>query len=402
MSSKWSADGCRVEDGALLAGAISANFPSVDIPETCGSRDPKVAGGFDVWIKENPQLESQAYNEIKKCGKCGKACAVTMTLCNGCGASLAEVPVSKSPNLFMAFIYGVEKVSATGFPLKISMRLETRDIMVFDDPLAITRAHVLSVPTNVYCPDVRHLFCDPGPALALLDKMEESAWTALAQGPLASAEWRKKALSAAGYEMPLEALREHVIMAFNLPPSQYQLHLQFMLPPLLPSHLGVFRSGAHFVHLRHFPLAYVREALKKMQAAGLAFPDASNLTAPELVQRISSTFSEIDYSRAHGVDMERLEKSNALLANYDPADFTHAVKGDEVTDKHTLKKIEGLSAKELDAADKLSLQGYGRPYVGGKPGGVYYSYARSPEPLPSLASKSSACGACDIGICTVA
>eukprot|EP00913_Durusdinium_trenchii_P015084 g14146.t1 len=97
MSSKWSADGCRVEvqflfcnhdslqtrelqDGALLAGAISANFPSVDIPETCGSRDPKVAGGFDVWIKENPQLESQAYNEIKKCGKCGKACAVTMTL----------------------------------------------------------------------------------------------------------------------------------------------------------------------------------------------------------------------------------------------------------------------------------------------------------------------------------
>eukprot|EP00913_Durusdinium_trenchii_P015083 g14145.t1 len=205
--------------------------------------------------------------------------------------------------------------------------------------------------------------------------MEESAWTALAQGPLASAEWRKKALSAAGYEMPLEALREHVIMAFNLPPSQYQLHLQFMLPPLLPSHLGVFRSGAHFVHLRHFPLAYVREALKKMQAAGLAFPDASNLTAPELVQRISSTFSEIDYSRAHG---------------------------DEVTDKHTLKKIEGLSAKELDAADKLSLQGYGRPYVGGKPGGVYYSYARSPEPLPSLASKSSACGACDIGICTVA
>lgn len=57
---------------------------------------------------------------------------------------------------------------------------------------------------------------------------------------------------------------------------------------------------------------------------------STDRTAPELVQRISSTFSEIDYSRAHGVDMERLEKSNALLANYDPADFTHAVKGREV------------------------------------------------------------------------
>lgn len=32
----------------------------------------------------------------------------------------------------------------------------------------------------------------------------------------------------AGNEMPIEALREHVIMAFNLPPSQYQLHLQYM------------------------------------------------------------------------------------------------------------------------------------------------------------------------------
>ena len=30
------------------AGAISANFPSVDIPETCGSRDPKVAGRVDI------------------------------------------------------------------------------------------------------------------------------------------------------------------------------------------------------------------------------------------------------------------------------------------------------------------------------------------------------------------
>ena len=120
----------------------------------------------------------------------------------------------------MAFIFGVDK---TGFPLKISMRLETRDIMVFDDPLAITRAHVLSVPTDVYCPgaylsfgiivlhlkssevaasfsryncttlkhspmynekehfmeqlhfrgpDIRSLFVDPGPAVALLKKME--------------------------------------------------------------------------------------------------------------------------------------------------------------------------------------------------------------------------------------
>ena len=393
MSSSWKTDGCRDEDGALLAGAIPGNFPSVDIPKDCGVLEPKITGGFDAWIKGNPQLESQAYNEIKKCQNCGKPCAVTMELCNSCGASLVEVAVSKSPNLFVAFIFGVDK---TGFPLKISMRLETRDIMVFDDPLAITRAHVLSVPTDVYCPDIRSLFVDPGPALALLKKMEDSAWAGLQNGHLASAEWRRKALSPAGNEMPLEALREHVIMAFNLPPSQYQLHLQYMLPPLLPSHLGVFRRGAHFVHLRHFPLKYVREALQKMQASGTAFPEAPTLTAAELVERISKL--GIDYDKAHAEDMERLAKSNALLANYDPADFTHAVKGDEISDKHTMSKVEGPSAKELDAADKLALQGYGRPYVGGKPGGVYYSYPRSPEPLPLLETASMACA----GVCTAA
>jgi len=377
----------------LLAGAIPGNFPSVDIPKDCGVLEPKITGGFDAWIKDNPQLESQAYNEIKKCQNCGKPCAVTMELCNACGASLVEVAVSKSPNLFVAFIFGVDK---TGFPLKISMRLETKDIMVFDDPLAITRAHVLSVPTDVYCPDIRSLFVDPGPALALLKKMEDSAWAGLQNGHLASAEWRRKALSPAGNEMPLEALREHVIMAFNLPPSQYQLHLQYMLPPLLPSHLGVFRRGAHFVHLRHFPLKYVREALQKMQASGTAFPEAPTLTAAELVERISKL--GVDYDKAHAEDMERLAKSNALLANYDPADFTHAVKGDEITDKHTMSKVEGPSAKELDAADKLALQGYGRPYVGGKPGGVYYSYPRSPEPLPLLETASMACA----GVCTAA
>jgi len=49
-------------------------------------------------------------------------------------------------------------------------------------------------------------------------------------------------------------------------------------------------------------------------------------TAQELVERISKL--GVDYDKAHAEDMDRLAKSNALLANYDPADFKHAVKGD--------------------------------------------------------------------------
>ncbi|CAE7836442.1 unnamed protein product, partial [Symbiodinium necroappetens] len=183
MELNWSAEGCA-QDGTLLAGADASRFVSVDIP-SLGSPEPKVKGGFDAFLAENPHLESQAYNEIKKCANCGKPCAVTMDICNSCGASLADIAISKSANLFVGFIFGVDKAN---FPLKISMRHETEDIMVFDDPLAITRAHVLSV----YCPDIRSLFSDPPNALVLLNKMEQAAWTALEQGPLASEAWRRQ------------------------------------------------------------------------------------------------------------------------------------------------------------------------------------------------------------------
>lgn len=40
-------------------------------------------------------------------------------------------------------------------------------------------------------------------------------------------------------------------------------------------------------------------------------------------------------------------------------------------------------AQELQAADKVALQGYGRPYdVTGKPTGSYYAYAKDPQDIP--------------------
>lgn len=270
--------------------------------------------------------------------------------------------------------------------------------MVFDDPLAITRAHVLSVPTQVYCPDIRSLFSDPPNALVLLNKMEQAAWTALEQGPLASEAWRRQALSPAGNALPIAELRQHVLMAFNLPPSQYQLHLQYMLLPLLPSHLGVYRKGGHFLKLRHFPLAYVLAALKALVEIGESF-DATKMMPKELVARISKL--GVDYDQAHAKDMERLEKSNALLANFDPADFSYGISSGVVVHKTTGAKLEGVSAKDLDGADKAALQGYGRPYVDGKPGGVYYRYPRPPQPLPLLGSSSACCGSVPAG-CTAA
>ena len=45
---------------------------------------------------------------------------------------------------------------------------------------------------------------------------------------------------------------------------------------------------------------------------------------------------------------------------------------------------EPKSRREMDDADRLVLQGYGRPYdAAGKPSGVFYSHAK-PGPLPML------------------
>jgi len=372
--------GTRKQDGALLAGADAARFPQVDIPTSCGEKNPKFTGGFDAFVAATPAVEHQAYNLIKKCANCGKPCAVTMEACNACGTSLAEVAVSRSPNLFVSFIFGIDK---TSFPLRISMRGESPTMMVFDDPLAITRAHVLATPTNYYVPDIRALFLAPAEGLALVKAMEDAAWAALAAGPLASEAWRSKALSAAGLEMPVEDLRKHVVGAFNLPPSQYQLHLQYMLPPLLPNHVGIFRKGAHFVKGRHFPFAYVVAALEAFVAAGDALPNANEMDAAALIDAIATR--GVSYDTAHAADMGRLEASNLLLGNFDPADFSYVVLDGKVLGKTTDEVQEGApSAKELENADKLALQGYGRPYEEGKPGGVYYSFAREPGALPVL------------------
>ena len=148
----------------------------------------------------------------------------------------------------------------------------------------------------------------------------------------------------------------------------------------------------------------------------------------ELVERISKL--GVDYDEAHAKDMARLEKSNALLANFDPADFSYGVTAGAVVHKTTGAKLEDVpSAKDLDGADKAALQGYGRPYVDGKPGracqgrqgecdslstcgmcnavvmhvpgGVYYRFPRPPQPLPLL-GVSTACCSTSAGGCTAA
>ena len=149
------------------------------------SRDACVRGGaakaafegtVDEFVAANPRAEAQLYNRVKQCGHCRKVCAYTLATCNGCGADLASVDESRTPNVFMGFAHGIARA---GFPLRASTRLETEDVLVFDDPLVLAGCHVCAIPTDVHVPTAAGLFADPARGAALMRRLEAAAWAAV-------------------------------------------------------------------------------------------------------------------------------------------------------------------------------------------------------------------------------
>lgn len=391
MASKFNLEGWR-SDGALLAGADPAAFPHVGIRSDIGQPHPGFDGKFEEFVQQYPNLRALLHNDIKKCPdpECKKICAKIMPTCNGCGRDLRDVPVSQSPNMFTSFIYGIREGN---FPFLVSMRYEREDIMVFDDPLAITRAHVLSVPTDTYCPDIRYLFSNPAAAIELLIKVEACAWLGLysklngnESSFLRNEAWLQKAMSASGRDLLKDGsarargdLRDCLMAAFNLPPSQYQLHLQYMLPPMLPQQVGIFKAGVHFKKGRHFPLRYVVEGLLAFQDAGRVISNPEDTSAEDLIKAISEV--GIDYEAAWNLDQQRFERNCAKLANFSEKDFKYAVVGETVLDRETGQPApDAPEAKSVFNQDKMAMQGYGRPYnASGKPGGTYYKHFLKPD-----------------------
>jgi len=52
-----------------------------------------------------------------------------------------------------------------------------------------------------------------------------------------------------------------VIAGCNFPPSQFQLHIQYFLPPFLPFQYRMYLEGQHLTHERFFPLEYITAVL---------------------------------------------------------------------------------------------------------------------------------------------
>jgi len=354
-----------IVDGALLAGALEAAFAGTHVPLGADARRPLFKGTLDEFAVANAgdvALLRHLKNNVKKCGACGKVCGNTMTSCNGCSSELPQ-ETTHSHNIFMGFVYGVAKAP---FPLTISVRKQTEELLVLDDLLQLSPCHLNVVPTTQYIPNWMFLLRHPRAGLALLQKLEDAAWACVLEQFVRHPPWRNKYLRPAGVETlaTLDELRSHVVFGCNFPPSQFQLHLQCIMMPWTPANYQHYHDQLHLTPGRYFPLEYIKRVL--------TLDERVEVTLETPVERVLAHFdARVPYKEMHAASYARCGQSHRLLANWKPEDFAARVTGEAVVGSDKSKK-------DLLAADKATLQSYGRPYTAeGRPTGTFYRYARA-------------------------
>lgn len=363
-------------NGCYLAG-FRGIFPAVSASvDVIG---PPIAGTVDSLGRENAQLSKYLYNDVKVCPGCGRPCAWAQKACQACCSCLSDVPVTQTENVLMGFIFGVERTARC--PLHISIRRQTEDVLCFDDLLAMSSCHLNVLSTRHYLPDWRWLLRDPARAAELLQALKTEAWQATLAFLNDRGGWRHFNYREGVTE---DMVRDNVIVGFNSPPSQFQLHMQYITLPLLPCHHQKLLARTHAQKGRWFPLEYVEQCLGVLTATKSHFH----------VQRETSIEDVIEHFNAKGVIYEQIWErcyerycaSYVLLANWKPADFDYVVRDGQVYDIAEVLSDGSLvcgEPRELDAQrvqdqDKARLQNYGRPYdANNEPRGNYYKHYKA-------------------------
>lgn len=327
------------------------------------------------------KCKAALFNKVKVCPVCGKPNGFTLATCNKCQKDLTAVEVSATPNLFTAFVLGIEK--GPSFPLKISMRKETEEVMVFDDPLALSPLHFCAVPTTAFVPDWRCLLLRPSEGLRLSRLLVESCHAVSKEQFLGDPEWRASLMAADDFSP-----EEEMIMGYNYPPSQNQLHIQYMLPLLMPHQYMMFVRGVHFTYQRFFPVPYVEACLKALtEKKACVSPQELNLPIDAFVQLLREK-CDVDYDAVHRRFMENVGKGHAKYARWSEDHFGGIYRRSDAKEGELLFEAFNSEATPQPVAEhavfeqeKSVLQNYGKSADPAVPGMGYYSSAKTLEQL---------------------
>lgn len=361
------------EKNCYFAGFVGA-FPS--IASNSEKLTPPVNGTLDSLAQRNEELSRYLYNDVKVCAKCGRPCGNNQKACQQCGASLADVPVTQTENVMMGFIFGVERTLK--LPLMISIRRQSDTVIVFDDLLAMSSCHLNALLTSHYCQDWRWLLRDPVTASGLLNEMVNEAWqTTLSFW--ANERWRKFVYREG---VTLEMVRDNIICGFNSPPSQFQLHLQWIVLPLTPFHHQKLLDGLHAQQGRWFPLEYVTKILDVLVSEGQTYDVQASTSVDEIIQHFNS--KGVHYEEVWAERYQTYCKSYAL-SNWKVEDFKYVVFQGQVHEiqealpdgRVCLGEKLNINPVSLHHEDKLLLQNYGRRIDHDCPGGTYYKHHKA-------------------------
>ena len=162
---------------------------------------------------------------------------------------------------------------------------------------------------------------------------------------------------------------KYVLSGFNFPPSQCHLHLQFILPPYLPSN-----SAPQVEANRFFPFQYVVRVLDELirRGARLDFESIDGLTGTELIQLIYSRLG-IDYMEFFAATVGRNQANSDHCANWIEENFKYKIK------KGT-EKFDGRSVFDIIKGDKAVIHSYGKDSEG-RTVLQFYLYVKEPGEL---------------------
>ncbi|KPI82708.1 hypothetical protein ABL78_8277 [Leptomonas seymouri] len=285
-----------------------------------GSDSPRVTGTIQAYMSSLPAEllrlgRAILFNPVRVCASCGKPNGYTLPQCNRCRSSLLNVSLSETPNLFAGFVLGIE--SCGSFPLRISLRHEDDETMVFDDPLSLSPLHFCAVPTKVVIPDWRFLTLQPARGLQIHQRLLAASHAAAAKDFFDDAAWRASLLRGAA----AVNWERRMVAGYNFPPSQNQLHLQYMSPALMPHQHMMFLRGVHFTHMRFFPMEYVVACLERLALTNECCTHAELQLPVEDFVALLERRCGVAYSPLHAAFLEKAAASYALWNNWTPEKF---------------------------------------------------------------------------------
>lgn len=267
---------------------LANKFPNIEKIEQLPAMDSEKPNYVHALVTQIPdsninkqKLLQQLFNTARVCWCCSKPLGPSVETCNRCSANQktpdndkskvvakytkcvsGTIPSSNdeiknyiSSNLVLflyRFSYGDSPnalFNNDNYKLLLSHPFLNRDkdILVYDDALKLAYVHLNAIPFNMWIPDIAMLFSNPQEGQKLIEKLHgacvENALNIILE---------KNPTLISQIDKVRDAILLYGMAGFNYPPSENQLHLQFLVLPFLSTEFTKMEQKVELTKKAHF------------------------------------------------------------------------------------------------------------------------------------------------------